>query len=56
MRVGFNMRQQAIGACYAKALRLNSSSIADISVGKVTHHTLSYLGGWRVSVVRVFQL
>ena len=36
MRVGYNMRQQAIAACYAKALRLNSSSIADISAGKVT--------------------
>ena len=36
MRMGFAMRQQAIAAVFAKALRLNSSSIADISAGKVT--------------------
>ena len=35
MRMGFTMRQQAVAACYAKVLRLNSSSIADISAGKV---------------------
>ena len=37
MRMGFAMRQQAIAAVFAKALRLNSSSIADISAGKVIH-------------------
>lgn len=36
MRMGFAMRQQSISAVYAKALRLNSSSIADVSPGKVT--------------------
>ena len=36
MRMGFAMRQQSIAAVYAKALRLNSSSIADVSPGKVT--------------------
>ncbi len=41
MRMGFAMRQQAISAVFAKALRLNSSSIADISAGKVTAHELS---------------
>lgn len=35
MRMGFAMRQQSIAAVYAKALRLNSSSIADVSPGKV---------------------
>ena len=35
MRMGFAMRQQSIAAVFAKALRLNSSSIADISEGKV---------------------
>jgi hypothetical protein len=38
MRMGFTMRQQAVAACYAKVLRLNSSSIADISAGKVLAH------------------
>lgn len=42
--LGYAMRQQAIGACYAKALRLNSSSIADISAGKVTRHSLLISG------------
>lgn len=37
MRIGFAMRQQCIAAVYAKALRLNSSSIADVSPGKVMH-------------------
>jgi hypothetical protein len=36
MRMGFAMRQQAIAAVYAKVLRLNSSSVADVSAGKVT--------------------
>lgn len=36
MRMGFAMRQQSIAAVYAKALRLNSSSIADVSPGKVS--------------------
>lgn len=35
MRMGFAMRQQSIAAVFAKTLRLNSSSIADISAGKV---------------------
>ena len=35
MRMGFAMRQQSIAAIFAKALRLNSSSIANISAGKV---------------------
>ena len=35
MRIGFAMRQQSIAAVYSKALRLNSSSIADVSPGKV---------------------
>ena len=37
MRMGFAMRQQAISAIFAKALRLNSSSIADVSAGKVNN-------------------
>jgi hypothetical protein len=35
MRIGFAMRQQSIAAVYSKALRLNSSSIAYVSPGKV---------------------
>ncbi|EIE19289.1 hypothetical protein COCSUDRAFT_19564 [Coccomyxa subellipsoidea C-169] len=31
------MRQQCIAAVYAKALRLNSSSIADVSPGKIVN-------------------
>ena len=35
MHGGFMMRQQAISAIHAKMLRLNSASIAAVSVGKV---------------------
>ena len=42
MRIGFAMRQQSIAAVYAKALRLNSSSIADVSPGKVTKSKHTY--------------
>ena len=44
MRMGFAMRQQAIAAVFAKALRLNSSSIADISAGKVTRPACPAMG------------
>ncbi|BDA43779.1 probable cystic fibrosis transmembrane conductance regulator [Coccomyxa sp. Obi] len=37
MRMGFAMRQQSIAAVYAKALRLNSSSIADVSPGRIVN-------------------
>lgn len=40
MSMGYTMRQQAIAATYAKVLRLNSSSIADISAGKVRYQML----------------
>ncbi len=35
MHMGFMMRQQAISAIHAKVLRLNSASIAAVSVGQV---------------------
>lgn len=35
MHEGFVMRQQVIAAVYDKVLRLNSASIADVTVGKV---------------------
>ena len=37
MRCGFQMRQQAIAAIYAKVLRLNSASIAAVSTGHVVN-------------------
>ena len=37
MHTGFMMRQQAIAAIHAKVLRLNSASIAAVSVGQVSH-------------------
>jgi hypothetical protein len=35
MRMGFDMRQQAIAAVQAKVLRLNSVAVADQTAGKV---------------------
>lgn len=35
MRMGFQMRLQAIAAVQAKVLRLNSAAVADVSPGKV---------------------
>lgn len=35
MHEGFVMRQQVIAAVYDKVLRLNSATIADVTVGKV---------------------
>ena len=35
MRMGFDMRQQAMAAVQAKVLRLNSAAIADVTSGKV---------------------
>ena len=36
MRMGFDMRQQAMAAVQAKVLRLNSAAIADVTSGKVS--------------------
>lgn len=41
MRMGFDMRQQAVAAVQAKVLRLNSVAVADQTAGKVK------LGGWQ---------
>lgn len=35
MHAGFMIRQQAISAIHAKVLRLNSASVAAVSVGQV---------------------
>ena len=35
MRMGFNMRLQAIAAVHAKVLRLNSAAVAGVSPGTV---------------------
>lgn len=35
MRMGFDMRQQAVAAVQAKVLRLNSVAVADQTAGKV---------------------
>ena len=35
MRMGFDMRQQAIAAVQAKVLRLNAVAVADQTAGKV---------------------
>lgn len=37
MRIGFNMRQQAIAAIHAKVLRLNSASIVHANSGQVVN-------------------
>ena len=38
MHNGFMIRQQAISAIHAKVLRLNSASVAAVSVGQVYVH------------------
>ncbi|KAL4424666.1 hypothetical protein ABPG77_004473 [Micractinium sp. CCAP 211/92] len=37
MRMGFNMRQQAVAAVQAKVLRLNSVAVADQTAGKIVN-------------------
>lgn len=49
MRMGFDMRQQAVAAVQAKVLRLNSVAVADQTAGKVSPGscTLAALAGCR---------
>lgn len=53
MRMGFDMRQQAVAAVQAKVLRLNSVAVADQTAGKVRRlhwyvECWPVLCGWQV--------